>query len=135
MRTALVTARAAPAHYRVVNTLRSWGVNVDETYFLGGLDKTKVLKAFGAHIFFDDQRVHAERAAVEVPAAQVLWAEEDLPPPVEKPRAKAVRKGARGKGKAKQAGAKKSAAASKAPATPRAATRPAAPRARARNER
>ncbi len=53
IRTALVTARAAPAHYRVVNTLRSWGVNVDETYFLGGVDKAEVLKAFGAHIFFD----------------------------------------------------------------------------------
>ena len=63
IRTALVTARAAPAHYRVVNTLRAWGVNVDETYFLGGVDKTAVLRAFGAHIFFDDQRVHAERAA------------------------------------------------------------------------
>ena len=63
IRTALVTARAAPAHYRVVNTLRSWGVNVDETYFLGGVDKAAVLKAFGAHIFFDDQRVHVESAA------------------------------------------------------------------------
>ena len=80
IRTALVTARAAPAHYRVVNTLRSWGVNVDETYFLGGVDKAEVLKAFGAHIFFDDQRAHAEAAATLVPAAQVLWSEEDLPP-------------------------------------------------------
>ena len=51
IRTALVTARAAPAHYRVVNTLRSWGVNVDETYFLGGVDKTAVLKAVrGTHL-------------------------------------------------------------------------------------
>ena len=73
IRTALVTARAAPAHFRVINTLRSWGVNVDETYFLGGVDKAEVLKAFGAHIFFDDQRVHAESAAALVPAAQVLW--------------------------------------------------------------
>jgi 5'-nucleotidase len=80
IRTALVTARAAPAHYRVVNTLRAWGVNVDETYFLGGVDKTEVLRAFGAHIFFDDQRVHAERAATHVPAAQVLWPDDALPP-------------------------------------------------------
>lgn len=73
IRTALVTARAAPAHYRVINTLRAWGVRVDETYFLGGADKTEVLRAFGAHIFFDDQLVHTERAAGSVPSAQVLW--------------------------------------------------------------
>jgi len=83
IRTALVTARAAPAHFRVVNTLRAWGVRVDETYFLGGADKTAVLRAFGAHIFFDDQLVHAERAARSVPSAQVLWPSEVLPPPDE----------------------------------------------------
>jgi 5'-nucleotidase len=82
IRTALVTARAAPAHYRVVNTLRAWGVRVDETYFLGGADKTQVLRAFGAHIFFDDQLVHAERAASSVPSAQVLWQADDLEAPV-----------------------------------------------------
>ena len=120
VRTALVTARAAPAHYRVVNTFRSWGVNVDETYFLGGVDKTEVLKAFGAHIFFDDQRVHAERASAQVPAAQVLWSEDDLPPAAKKPRKPGVRKGGKG---SRDKAAK--------PATPRGATRPAAPRARA----
>lgn len=125
VRTALVTARAAPAHYRVVNTLRSWGVNVDETYFLGGVDKTEVLKVFGAHIFFDDQRVHAERAARQVPAAQVLWSEGDLPPKREGSQPSAVRKG--GKGRAKTGAAK--------PANPRGAPRPAAPRARARSGR
>src|SRR3990170_7183375 len=80
IRTALVTARGAPAHLRVVNTLRQWGVRVDETYFLGGVDKTDVLAAFGAHIFFDDQRSHAQRAARKVPAAQVLWPAEALGP-------------------------------------------------------
>jgi len=79
IRTALVTARAAPAHYRVVNTLRDWGVRVDETYFLGGVDKAKVLAAFGAHIFFDDQRAHVESASQHVPAAQVLWPETEIP--------------------------------------------------------
>ncbi|MFV2062132.1 MAG: 5'-nucleotidase [Chloroflexota bacterium] len=78
IRTALVTARAAPAHFRVINTLRSWGVEIDETFFLGGVDKADVLEAFGAHIFFDDQRVHAESAARLVPAAQVLWPNEEL---------------------------------------------------------
>ena len=78
IRTALVTARAAPAHYRVINTLRAWGVRVDETYFLGGVDKAEALAAFGAHIFFDDQRVHVESASQHVPAAQVLWPETEI---------------------------------------------------------
>jgi 5'-nucleotidase len=125
VRTALVTARAAPAHYRVVNTLRAWGINIDETYFLGGVDKTEVLKAFGAHIFFDDQRVHAERASAEVPAAQVLWSEDDLPA-AQKPQKPAA---VRGKGKRKTAGAKRS----KAAASPRGGARQAAPGARERS--
>ena len=78
IRTALVTARGAPAHFRVVNTLRSWGVEIDETFFLGGVDKAAVLAAFGAHIFFDDQQVHAESASRLVPSAQVLWPAEEL---------------------------------------------------------
>jgi 5'-nucleotidase len=78
IRTALVTARDAPAHFRVVNTLRAWNVRVDETYFLGGVEKTEVLAAFGAHIFFDDQLKHAARAALSVPSAQVLWPPEEL---------------------------------------------------------
>jgi 5'-nucleotidase len=127
VRTALVTARAAPAHYRVVNTLRAWGVNIDETYFLGGVDKTEVLKAFGAHIFFDDQRVHAERASAQVPAAQVLWSEADLPA-AQVPAKPATVKG-KGRSKAGVAERKGS------PASPRAAARPAAPRARARSGR
>jgi hypothetical protein len=78
IRIALVTSRGAPAHYRVVHTLRAWGVRIDETYFLGGADKTEALAAFGAHIFFDDQLVHAERAASRIPSAQVLWPPEVL---------------------------------------------------------
>jgi 5'-nucleotidase len=78
IRTALVTARGAPAHFRVINTLRSWGVGIDETFFLGGVDKTEVLAAFGAHIFFDDQRSHVESASSRVPAAQVLWPPDEL---------------------------------------------------------
>jgi 5'-nucleotidase len=52
LRIAIVTARNAPSHLRLIKTLRKWGVYVDEAYFLGGLSKDKVLKAFGAHIFF-----------------------------------------------------------------------------------
>ena len=73
IRTALVTARNAPAHERVIRTLRSWDVRIDEAFFLGGITKTEVLKAFGPHIFFDDQKVHADKASVVVPSAQVVW--------------------------------------------------------------
>ena len=71
LRTALVTARCAPAHERVLRTMRSWNVRVDEAFFLGGLEKRDVLKAFGAQIFFDDQSVHTVSAAQSVPAARV----------------------------------------------------------------
>ena len=71
IRTALVTARNAPAHERVIRTLRAWGVRIDEAFFLGGMDKSEVLKAFGAHIFFDDQKKHIDSASKLVPAARV----------------------------------------------------------------
>lgn len=71
IRTALVTARAAPAHERVVRTLRAWQVRIDEALFLGGLPKGAFLKAFGADIFFDDQKGHCESAAEHVAAAHV----------------------------------------------------------------
>lgn len=73
IRTALVTARSAPAHERVIRTLRAWNVRVDEAFFLGGLRKKEVLKAFGAQIFFDDQSLHTDVAAREVPAARVPY--------------------------------------------------------------
>ncbi len=74
VRIAIVTARNAPAEMRVIKTLRHWGVYVDEIFFLGGLDKTQVLKAFQPHIFFDDQELHLEQAAKVVPAGKVPYA-------------------------------------------------------------
>lgn len=71
IRTALVTARCAPAHERVIRTLRAWNVRVDEAFFLGGITKREVLSAFGAQIFFDDQLLHTSLAAEVVPAARV----------------------------------------------------------------
>lgn len=71
IRTALVTARAAPAHERVVRTLRAWNIRIDEALFLGGIAKGAFLKAFGADIFFDDQKGHCESAAPHVAAAHV----------------------------------------------------------------
>ncbi|MCP4486184.1 MAG: 5'-nucleotidase [Gammaproteobacteria bacterium] len=73
VRIAIVTARNSPAEMRVIKTLRHWGVYVDEIFFLGGLDKSKVLKAFKAHIFFDDQDVHLESASKHVPSGKVPY--------------------------------------------------------------
>lgn len=71
IRTALVTARAAPAHERVVRTLRSWGIRIDESLFLGGLDKGEFLRAYGADVFFDDQQNHCESASSHVATGHV----------------------------------------------------------------
>ena len=73
IRTALVTARDAPAHERVIRTLRAWDVRIDEAFFLGGVQKAEILRSFGAHIFFDDQKLHTEPAAKFVPAARVPY--------------------------------------------------------------
>ena len=62
VRTALVTSRATPVHERVVRTLRAWGIRIDEALFLGGSEKREFLRAFGADIFFDDQRCHCDAA-------------------------------------------------------------------------
>ena len=62
IRTALVTSRATPAHERVIRTLRGWGIRIDEALFLGGSEKREFLRAFGADIFFDDQRCHCDAA-------------------------------------------------------------------------
>lgn len=71
IRTALVTSRCAPAHERVVRTLRAWNVRIDESFFLGGVSKRDILAAFGAHIFFDDQELHTGKASEVVAAARV----------------------------------------------------------------
>ena len=71
IRTALVTARNSPAHERVIRTLRTWNVRIDETFFLGGVPKHKILQSFSPHIFFDDQHQHCEGAARVVPTARV----------------------------------------------------------------
>ncbi len=71
IRTALVTARSAPAHERVIHTFRSWGIRVDESLFLGGLEKVEFLTAFKADIFFDDQKGHCEKASRAVTSGHV----------------------------------------------------------------
>ena len=71
VRTAIVTARAAPTHERVIRTLRAWGIRIDEAVFLGGLDKGEFLRTFGADIFFDDQQGHCDSARQHVPTGHV----------------------------------------------------------------
>lgn len=71
IRTALVTARSAPAHERVIRTLRAWDIRIDEALFLGGLDKTEFLNAFGADIYFDDQATHCLKAAPTIATGHV----------------------------------------------------------------
>ena len=71
IRTALVTARSAPAHKRVILTLREWGVRLDEALFLGGRDKGPFLEAFGADIFFDDSHHNVENARQHVATGHV----------------------------------------------------------------
>jgi 5'-nucleotidase len=71
IRTALVTARSSPAHERVIQTLRAWNVNIDEAFFMGGVPKGKILKAFRPHMFFDDHKTHCDDAAEHVPTGRV----------------------------------------------------------------
>jgi 5'-nucleotidase len=92
LRTAIVTARNAPAHKRVVATLRSWGIEVDEVFFLGGIAKNRVLEEFKPHIFFDDQVQHIEGVAGATPSAHVPFGVANEPGPelVDTPHAESV---------------------------------------------
>ncbi|MBD5787852.1 5'-nucleotidase [Cellulosimicrobium terreum] len=70
---ALVTARSAPAHERAVATLKSWGVDVDDAFFLGGIDKDSVLEVLRPHMFFDDQRGNVDAARRVAPSVHVPY--------------------------------------------------------------
>ena len=72
LRISIVTARNAPAHKRVINSLRSWGIEtVNEAFFLGGIEKRKVLEILQPHIFFDDQVTHLERTAESIASVHI----------------------------------------------------------------
>jgi 5'-nucleotidase len=71
LRTALVTARSAPAHERAIRTLMDWDIEIDEAMFLGGLPKGEFLREFEPDFFFDDQTGHIENASPHVPAGHV----------------------------------------------------------------
>ncbi len=71
LRVSIVTARNAPSHKRVINTMRSWGITVDEAFFMGGVEKSKVLEVIKPHMFFDDQRLHLEGSSDVLPSVHV----------------------------------------------------------------
>ncbi len=71
IRTAIVTARNAPAHERVITTLEHWGVSANETFFLGGMRKDRILSTLKPHMYFDDQKSHLESAAGDLPMVHI----------------------------------------------------------------
>jgi 5'-nucleotidase len=70
LKTAIVTARNAPAHERMINSLKSWEVDINEAFFLGGIDKARILNIMKPHIFFDDQMIHLEHID-KIPAVHI----------------------------------------------------------------
>ena len=71
IRTAIVTARNSPAHERVITTLEDWGVSANETFFLGGMKKDRILTVLKPHIFFDDQKSHLESEGGDIPMVHI----------------------------------------------------------------
>ena len=71
LRIAIVSARNAPSHERVIKTMRRWGIMVNEAFFLGGVEKRRVLEVLRPHIFFDDQRLHLESASEVLPSVHI----------------------------------------------------------------
>jgi 5'-nucleotidase len=71
IRTAIITARSAPADRRVMTSLRAWGVTVDESFFVGDLPKDRIIRLFRPHLFFDDKRANADLGATAAPSVHV----------------------------------------------------------------
>lgn len=81
IRTAIVTARSAPAHERVITTLENWGVSANEMFFLGGMAKGRILSRLKPHMFFDDQRTHLETDAGDIPMVHIPFGIANSTPP------------------------------------------------------
>lgn len=71
LRISIVTARNAPSHERALNTLKNWGVMANDAFFLGGIDKSRILKILKPHMFFDDQASHLKTASMVVPSVHI----------------------------------------------------------------
>ncbi len=81
LRISIVTARSAPAHERAINTLKSWGVMTNDAFFLGGIEKHRILGVLQPHIFFDDQSHHLETASEVVPSVHIPFGITNQPKP------------------------------------------------------
>lgn len=79
LRVAIVTARNAPAHARFVRTLQEWGLTATETFFMGGIDKSRVLRVFKPHLFLDDQLSHLQGIAEEIPCVHIPFGKVNRP--------------------------------------------------------
>jgi len=79
LRIAIITARNAPAHERMITTLEDWGVTPDETFLLGGMAKSRVLDVLKPHVFFDDQKSHLESSAGNIPMVHIPFGVANLP--------------------------------------------------------
>ena len=75
VRVAVVTARSAPAHERAINSIRGWGLRVNDAFFLGGINKGPILGVLQPHIFFDDQRRHVDTASDSTPSVHIPFGE------------------------------------------------------------
>lgn len=71
LKVSIVTARSAPSHKRVINTMRHWGIVANEAFFMGGVEKSKVLEIMKPHMFFDDQKLHLEPSASVLPSVHI----------------------------------------------------------------
>lgn len=71
LRICIVTARNAPSHKRVINTMRSWGIHVNEAFFMGGVEKSRVISVLKPHMFFDDQKGHLDTVSHQFPSVHV----------------------------------------------------------------
>lgn len=71
LRISIVTARNAPSHKRVINTMRAWNITINEAFFLGGIEKSHILKVLNPHIFFDDQKIHLDPTAEVLPSVHI----------------------------------------------------------------
>jgi len=83
IRVSIVTARNAPSHERALKTLKSWGVMANDAFFLGGIEKGRVLGVLKPHIFFDDQSGHLKSASAVVPSVHIPFGVTNQPRPVE----------------------------------------------------
>ncbi|NVK41560.1 MAG: 5'-nucleotidase [Oceanospirillaceae bacterium] len=71
LRVSIITARNAPSHKRVINTMRHWDIMANEAFFMGGVEKSRVLEIMRPHMFFDDQRLHLDASSSSLPSVHV----------------------------------------------------------------